>query len=81
MKIILDIINATTIDFKNIPSIDKTIANRYDQKLEDVQHWLSLTEWSQEIISESTVEKVQTELLNLNIIPERLSYHQIIEQI
>jgi len=81
LKTILDIINATTIDFKNIPSIDKTIANRYDQKLEDVQHWLSLTEWSQDIISESTVEKIQTELLNLNIIPERLSYHQIIEQI
>jgi len=62
LKTILDIINNTTIDFKNIPSIDKTLANRYEQKLEDVQQWLHLTDWSQSQLSESTVEKVQTRI-------------------
>jgi len=81
LKTILDIINNTTIDFKNIPSIDKTLANRYEQKLEDVQQWLELTEWSQSQINESTVEKVQTELLNLNIINNKLPYHKIVENI
>ncbi|MCB4797749.1 substrate-binding domain-containing protein [Neotamlana laminarinivorans] len=70
LKTILNIINNTTSDFKNIPSIDKTIANRYEQKLEDVQEWLSITEWSQSLIDEDTVMKTQKELLALNIIPE-----------
>lgn len=81
LKAILDIINNTTIDFKNIPSIDKTLANRYDQKLEDVQQWLSLTEWSQNQISEATIDKVQTELMSLNIINKRLSFSEIVEDI
>ena len=56
LRTILDIINNTTAEFKQIPSIDKTISNRYDQKLEDVQEWLSLTEWSQENISKKTIK-------------------------
>jgi len=44
------------------------IANRYEQELEDVQEWLSLTEWSQENISEATIIKVQDQLFDLNII-------------
>src|SRR5690606_5438590 len=34
VKIILEIINNTTIDFKEIPSIDRMIANRYELQLE-----------------------------------------------
>ncbi len=81
LKTILNIINNTTIDFKHIPSIDKTIANRYDQKLEDVQQWLAITEWSQNQISEATINKVQTELLHLNIISKKLAYNKIVENI
>ncbi|WP_299554409.1 substrate-binding domain-containing protein [Seonamhaeicola sp.] len=77
LKTILEIINNTTIDFKNIPSIDRTIANRYQQKLEDVQEWLGLTEWSQDIIDKETISKVQKELYNLNIIPEIVDYDQL----
>jgi len=81
LKTILEIINNTTADFKNIPCIDKTIANRYDQKLEDVQQWLAITEWSQDQISKMTIEKVQEELFSLNIIPHKLSYPQLIENV
>jgi ABC-type nitrate/sulfonate/bicarbonate transport system substrate-binding protein len=81
LKTILNIINNTTLDFKNIPNIDQTIANRYSQKIEDVRQWLSLTEWSQEQISESTIEKIQTELFNLDIISEKLPYNKITEKI
>ncbi|RCT54191.1 substrate-binding domain-containing protein [Winogradskyella sp. KYW1333] len=77
LRRILNIINISTTDFKSIPSIDKTIANRYDQKLEDVQEWLSLTEWSQEVIDEKTIENVQDELLNLNIIPKKVKYSEL----
>jgi len=77
LQTILNIINNTTSEFKDIPSIDKTIANRYGQKLEDVQEWLSLTEWSQELIDKKTLNNVQKELFALNIIPEIVDYEKL----
>jgi ABC-type nitrate/sulfonate/bicarbonate transport system substrate-binding protein len=77
VKTILNIVNATTKEFKLIPSIDRTISNRYEQELEDVQEWLSLTEWSQENISKNTLNKVQDQLLELNIIPEKWAYEEL----
>ena len=77
LKSILEIINNTTADFKDIPSIDKSIANRYEQKLEDVQEWLNITEWSQELIDKETVMNVQKELFALNIIPEIVDYEKL----
>ncbi|MBD3861912.1 MULTISPECIES: substrate-binding domain-containing protein [Olleya] len=81
VKAILDIVNATTQEFKDIPSIDRMIANRYEQELEDVQEWLGLTEWSQENISKKTVQKVQDELFALNIIPEKWKYEDLVADV
>lgn len=78
LKTILNIINNTTADFKDIPSIDKTIANRYEQQLEDVQEWLSLTQWSQDVIKKDTIINIQKELFALNIIPEIVAYNKLI---
>ena len=77
LKTILNIINNTTLDFKDIPSIDKTIANRYNQKLDDVQEWLSITEWSQSLIDQKTIMNVQKELFVLNIIPEIVDFNKL----
>ncbi|MEP1488397.1 MAG: substrate-binding domain-containing protein [Algibacter sp.] len=74
LKTVLKIINDTTIDFKEIPSIDKTIANQYEQQIEDVQEWLDITEWSQQNIDEKTLMNVQKQLFALNIISEIVSY-------
>jgi len=81
IKTILDIINQTTAEFKDIPSIDKTIANRYKQKLEDVQEWLSLTEWSQTIIDKETIESIQKHLFELEIIPKIVPYHLLVKSL
>ncbi|PIY09542.1 MAG: ABC transporter substrate-binding protein [Flavobacteriaceae bacterium CG_4_10_14_3_um_filter_33_47] len=78
LKIILNIINATTQEFKEIPSIDKIIANRYKQKLEDVQDWLKLTEWSQKNMNKTTVLNIQKKLLELNIIPEMVPHNRLV---
>jgi len=75
---ILEIINTTTEEFKMIPSIDNMIAHRYDQKLEDVQEWLSITEWSQENLDQKTITKIQDRLLELDIIPRKASYEELI---
>ncbi|MEY8849061.1 substrate-binding domain-containing protein [Psychroserpens sp. XS_ASV72] len=81
VKTILDIINTTTLDFKSIPSIDATISNRYDQKLEDVQEWLALTEWSQEVIDKKTIALVQHKLLDLGIISKQVDYEDLVHKI
>ena len=81
VKTILDIVNNTTSEFKEIPSIDRMIANRYEQEIEDVQEWLSLTEWSQDNISKETIAKVQDELFALDIIPEKWDYKDLVEDL
>jgi sulfonate transport system substrate-binding protein len=81
LKSILNIINRTTSEFKDIPSIDKTIANSYLQKIEDVREWLKLTEWSQKLIDNTTVLKTQQELFSLNIIPEIVDYNSLTKKI
>ncbi|WP_439152395.1 substrate-binding domain-containing protein [Winogradskyella sp.] len=78
LETILEIINQTTSEFKSIPSIDKTIANRYEQEIEDVQEWLSLTEWSQGVIDEETVNGVQDQLYDLNIIQKKINYKDLV---
>lgn len=81
VKIILEIINNTTIDFKDIPSIDRMISNRYHLELDDVKEWLSLTEWSQSNLDEKTVSLVQEKLVKLDIISERKPYTQIVKNV
>jgi len=81
LKTILNIINTTTAEFKSIPSIDVTIANRYEQKLEDVKEWLAATEWSQELIDEKTINKVQDQLFELNIISKKIPYKDLVEKL
>ena len=79
VRIILEIINNTTVDFKDIPSIDRMIANRYELQLSDVQEWLHLTEWSQNNLDKSTVEKVQEKLLTLDIWSKKKPYESIVK--
>ncbi|MEO5789915.1 MAG: substrate-binding domain-containing protein [Gelidibacter sp.] len=81
VKAILEVINNTTVDFKEIPSIDRMIANRYDLQLEDVQEWLTLTEWSQSNLDEATVKKVQQKLMKLDILSEQKHYREIVSVI
>ncbi|WP_036385117.1 substrate-binding domain-containing protein [Muricauda sp. MAR_2010_75] len=71
LKHILEVINTYTEEFKQIPSIDRTLANRYDQKFEDIQEWLSKTTWGQHQLSEETLENVQQKLFSLDLIEER----------
>ena len=74
---ILEVINLYTTEFKQIPSIDRTLANRYEQQLEDIQEWLSLTRWSQSQIDSQTLEKVQDTLIDLKLIDKKLKYSEI----
>ena len=78
---ILDIINACTATFKNIPNIDNTLAENYNQKTEDIQQWLSLTEWSQKSLSEKMLNKIQNQLFDLKIINKKGTFATIVKTI
>ena len=75
---IKEIINTYTVEFKMIPSIDRTLANRYHQKLLDIQEWLQLTEWSQQQLSKSNLYKVQDTLIELGLIDTKLDASKIL---
>lgn len=75
---ILDIINTTTEEFKYIPSIDRNLATRYDQKIEDIQEWLSKTQWSQKQLDEKTFSIIQNQLFNLNLIHNKTTYEKVV---
>ncbi|SHG39426.1 ABC-type nitrate/sulfonate/bicarbonate transport system, substrate-binding protein [Flavobacterium micromati] len=76
---ILKIINKTTQDFKSIPSVEETLASKYSQKTEDIREWLTLTQWSQNSLSEEMLNKVQNQLFELKIIDKKGTFEDIVK--
>ena len=76
---ILEIINTYTREFKQIPKIDTTLANRYHQQLEDIQEWLQITDWSQKQLPEETLTHVQNTLRELNLIEDSIPVTDILK--
>ena len=74
---ILEIINAKTSNFKEIPYIDSTLADKYNQKVKDIQEWLSLTKWSQKQLSEVELNSIQDQLVALKIISKKAAFSEI----
>lgn len=79
IETLLEVINQTTEEFKEIPSIDKTLSSRYNQKIEDIQEWLSLTEWSQKSLDNKTLNNVQNQLLELSLIDKKGTFADIVK--
>ncbi|OYX82639.1 MAG: ABC transporter substrate-binding protein [Flavobacteriales bacterium 32-34-25] len=78
---ILDTINKVTASFKAIPEIDAVLAQKYHQKLEDIQEWLSITEWSQEQLSKEMLNNIQNQLLELKIIDKIGTFDEIVKTV
>ncbi|MBU3024805.1 substrate-binding domain-containing protein [Zobellia galactanivorans] len=76
---ILEVINNYTLEFKEIPSIDRTLANRYGQQLEDIKEWLKMTRWGQIQTNPQTIEKVVDTLFDLKLIDKKLKPDEILQ--
>ena len=76
---ILEIINTTTEEFKMIPSIDRTLAAKYNQKVEAIQEWLQLTRWSQKQMNTATLNKIMEQLLRLQLIDKMLPSDSVLK--
>lgn len=79
VKKVLDIVNNCTSDFKNIDNIDKTLAVRYEQQLEDIQEWLSITEWNDgEPVNEKLITSIQNKMIGFNVIDSKKDSNELI---
>lgn len=78
---VLEIINSKTATFKEISNIDSILANKYHQKIEDIQEWLTLTNWSQKQITEEKLDSIQNQLVALKIIDRKGNSSEIIKNI
>ncbi len=81
VELILEIINNTTQEFKEIPSIDRTLASKYHQKIEDIREWLRLTKWSQKPLDEKMLNKIQNQLFELKIIDKKGTFAELVKNI
>jgi len=81
IKTILDVINKKTETFKDIPNIDKVLATKFNQKTQDIEEWLSLTEWSQKPLDQEMLNKVQNQLLQLKIIDKKGTFDEVVKAI
>lgn len=72
LKHLLEVINTYTREFKQIPSIDRTLANQYGQHLDDIKEWLSKTRWSQRQIDLNSIALVSETLKKLNLLDSSL---------
>ena len=72
VKKVLDIINAETKDFKQIDKIDETLAISYEQKLEDIQKWLKITEWNDgKPFTKNLITRIQNKMIRFNVIQKK----------
>jgi ABC-type nitrate/sulfonate/bicarbonate transport system substrate-binding protein len=76
---LLHIINNATREFKNIPGIDLLLASKYNQKIEDIQSWLSKTIWSQKPLEATMLNKIQNQLFDLKIIDKKGTFAGIVK--
>lgn len=80
IKSILKTINATNAKFKSIQHIDNVLSKRYNQQLEDIQKWLSITEWNaEETISEKFISDVQNKLIQFNVLEKKKNPKEFIK--
>jgi ABC-type nitrate/sulfonate/bicarbonate transport system substrate-binding protein len=75
---VLEIINTHTREFRRIPSVDRTLANRYGQGLNAIREWLSLTRWSQRQIDIQLLEVVIDTLNDLNLLSNKIKAEELL---
>lgn len=75
---LLSVINEQTSKFKDVDNVVILIATKFNQQPEDVAEWLSLTEWSQENMSDMMLNKIQNQLIEFKVIDKKGTFAQIV---
>jgi hypothetical protein len=53
---------------KKLKELTQLLAEKYHQKIEDIQEWLSITEWSQSALSNENINKIQNQPFDLKLL-------------
>lgn len=80
INFVLNTVNHKSRALKSSQDVIQQISERYHLNMEDVQEWLSLTEWSQQQISEEDVIYVQHRLKDLSLISDKKPYYNFISE-
>jgi len=76
---ILNVVNRYSKGIKSRENITDVFASRYHQRKEDIEEWLSLTEWSQETPDADMLNKVQNQLLELSLIHKKGTFAEMVK--
>jgi len=82
VKSVLNIINSYTKDFKELEEIDTILANRYEQQIDDIQKWLSITEWNNGTpLTEALINTIQNKMVDFNVIEKKINADKLIRNL
>ena len=65
---ILSILNNFTIDIKNISNLKNELATNYNMNQNEVEAWLSITEWSQKPLNQRVYDSILSKIKSYGII-------------
>ncbi len=82
---ILKVINKQVKKFEvpyKIESLDTLLAARYEQQLEDIKEWLSITKWNRKkSVSKKLIDTIQNKLVKFNVISEEVDAKMLLKKI
>ena len=81
LELFLSVLNAKTKIFKTLEHIEQALSERYEQNLEDIKKWLSITSWSQKSLNQEELELALTYLEKLDMIDKKPDNQQYLTQI
>ena len=85
IKTIIKVINKRLKAFKNplkTEGLDTLFAERYDQKIEDIQEWLSITKWNRnKTISKKLIKDIQNKLVKFSVIDQEVRPKELIKKV
>ena len=85
IKTVIKVINKQLKEFKEpleVNGLDVLFSERYNQKLEDVREWLSMTKWNRKkSISKKIINKIQNKLVTLGVIANRIPAKMLLKKI
>ena len=79
IKIILKKINESTDLFKNISNIEQILAEKFNQKAEDIAQWLKSTNWSKDNFTKQEISNLQNQLIEYKIIDKKTTFTNLVE--
>lgn len=79
IRTVLNVINNFTKNFKKEENISTILSDTFNQNENDILEWMDLTTWSQSSMDESSLNKVQNELLELGIITKKGTFAEIVK--